>query len=94
MKAWIILCIEQTGFISFKTSIQDQDAIAIAFKRGGAFETFGEFIAATQDTFIVLKLVKPSNLQPQFTDAWKLRLKEISILPEAEILKRKVLISE
>jgi len=67
----------ETGFISFKTSVQTQDVIAVAFKQGVANVTYGEFIAATQDTFIVLKLVKPRNLQPQFTDAWKLQLKNI-----------------
>ena len=67
----------ETGFISFKTSIQNQDVIAISFKQGSANVTYGEFIAATQDTFIVLKLVKPRNLQPQFADAWQLKLKNI-----------------
>lgn len=67
----------ETGFISFKTSLQDQDVIAVSFKRGPTEETFGEFIGTTQDTFIVLKLVKPRNLQPQFKGAWKLRLKNI-----------------
>ena len=66
-----------TGFISFKTSIQTQDVIAIAFNQGPADVTYGEFIAAAQDTFLVLKLIKPGNLQPQFTDAWQLKLKNI-----------------
>jgi len=69
----------ETGFVSFKTSIQDQDVIAVAFNRGipGIDQTFGEFVSTTQDTFIVLKLVKPRNLQPQFSDAWQLKLKNI-----------------
>jgi cell surface protein SprA len=67
----------ETGFISFKTSLQDQDVIAVSFKRGSANQTYGEFIASTQDTVIVLKLVRPRNLQPQFTDAWQLKLKNI-----------------
>jgi cell surface protein SprA len=67
----------ETGFISFKTSLQDQDVIAISFKQGSENLTYGEFIGSTQDTVIVLKLVRPRNLQPQFTDAWKLLLKNI-----------------
>ncbi|UCH65209.1 MAG: cell surface protein SprA, partial [Ignavibacterium sp.] len=72
----------ETGYISFKTSIQDQDVIAVAYNRGisGFDQTFGEFIATTQDTsdaYLVLKLVKPRNLQPQFTKAWLLQLKNI-----------------
>lgn len=69
----------ETGYISFKTSIQDQDVIAVSFNRGrsGSDVTYGEFVSTTQDTFIVLKLVKPRNLQPQFRDAWQLKLKNI-----------------
>jgi cell surface protein SprA len=67
----------ETGFISFKTSIQDQDVIAVAFNRGPNDETFGEFVNTAQDTILILKLVKPRNLQPQFTDAWQLKLKNI-----------------
>jgi cell surface protein SprA len=67
----------ETGYISFKTSIQDQDVIAVAFNRGPLDETYGEFVATTQDTILVLKLVKPRNLQPQFTQAWQLKLKNI-----------------
>jgi cell surface protein SprA len=67
----------QTGFISFKTSVQQQDVIAVSFKQGPIDLTYGEFIASSQDTFLVLKLVKPRNLQPRFTQAWRLLLKNI-----------------
>ena len=69
----------ETGFISFKTSIQDQDVIAVAFKQGptGSEKTYGEFVSTSEDTILVLKLVKPKYLKPQYTDAWKLQLKNI-----------------
>ncbi|MBU2493614.1 MAG: cell surface protein SprA [Bacteroidetes bacterium] len=67
-----------TGFITFKTQINPNDAIAVAYKRQG--ETFGEFlndVAADTASVIVLKLIKPKNLQPQFSQAWRLQLKNI-----------------
>ena len=67
----------ETGFISFKTSIQDQDVIAIAFKQGPNDITYGEFIGTSKDTILVLKLVKPKYLKPQYTEAWQLQLKNI-----------------
>ena len=67
----------ETGYITFKTSLQDQDAIAVAYKRGPDNETYGEFIATTQDTVLVLKLVKPKYLKPQYKTAWQLQLKNI-----------------
>lgn len=75
----------ETGFLTFKTSINDQDIIAVAFRQEngpGASDDiiFGEFLTpANTDTSkrLVLKLVKPRNLQPQFAKAWKLQLKNI-----------------
>ncbi|MCW8812832.1 MAG: cell surface protein SprA, partial [Chlorobium sp.] len=69
----------ETGYISFKTSLNDQDIIAVAFKQGTNNNTYGQFLnTVTQnDTLIVLKLVKPKNLQPQFAEAWSLKLKNI-----------------
>ena len=70
-----------TGFISMKTAVNDQDVIAVSFKRGeGANEkTYGQFLQTVnqEDSVIVLKLVKPQNLQPQYTQAWSLKLKNI-----------------
>ncbi|MEW6701760.1 MAG: cell surface protein SprA, partial [Bacteroidota bacterium] len=75
-----------TGVVSFKTQIQDQDAIAVAFVREGPTTAqeddiyYGEFIddlQGTNLTRLVLKLVKPPTLQPQFKKAWKLQLKNI-----------------
>ncbi|MEW6193687.1 MAG: cell surface protein SprA [Bacteroidota bacterium] len=77
---------EATGFISFKTQIQNQDAIAVAFRMEGPTTSndddvyFGEFrqdVVGDSTTRIVLRLVKPPNLQPQFEEAWKLQLRNI-----------------
>lgn len=77
---------KETGFISFKTQIQEQDAIAVAYRIEGPTPSpdddvyYGEFlkdVAADSSARIVLKLVKPPNLQPQFKKAWKLQLRNI-----------------
>jgi hypothetical protein len=69
----------ETGYISFKTSLNEQDIIAVSFKQGPSNITYGQFLnTVTQnDTLIVLKLVKPKNLQPSYREAWSLRLKNI-----------------
>ncbi|MFI5237546.1 MAG: cell surface protein SprA, partial [Ignavibacteriales bacterium] len=69
----------ETGYLSFKTAINEQDVIAVSFKQGSTDITYGQFLNSVtqEDTLIVLKLVKPKNLQPQFTEAWSLRLKNI-----------------
>lgn len=74
-----------TGFITFKIAINENEAIAVSYGRengpGAADdEYFGEWLAPgdTNTTKkIVLKLVKPKNLQPDFKTAWKLQLKNI-----------------
>jgi len=70
-----------TGFITMKTSVNEQDIIAVAFKQGpdGSTATYGQFINTVDqgDSVIILKLVKPKNLQPQYKQAWKLKLKNI-----------------
>ncbi len=76
----------ETGFITFKTQIQDQDAIAVAFRLEGRTQSsdddvyYGEFIndlSNSNTSRLVLQLVKPPNLQPQFKKAWKLQLRNI-----------------
>lgn len=69
----------ETGYISFKTSVNETERIAVAFKQGPNNTTYGQFLnTVTQnDTLIVLKLVKPKNLQPSYDEAWSLRLKNI-----------------
>ncbi len=70
----------ETGYITFKTNLQDQDIIAVAYQQQSG-DVYGEFLnsinVADTASHIVLKLVKPQNLQPQFKRAWKLQLKNI-----------------
>lgn len=77
---------EATGYITFKTQIQEQDQIAVAYRIEGPTSVsnddiyFGEFISdvgTDTSTVMVLKLVKPRNLQPQFKKAWNLQLRNI-----------------
>lgn len=85
---------DATGFISFKTQIQSQDAIAVAFRIEGPTNSneddiyYGEFlqdVASDTTARIVLKLIKPPNLQPQFRDAWQLQLRNIYPIGGREI---------
>jgi len=74
-----------TGQITFKSQIQDNDIIAVAYQREGVDGEdndiyYGEFFdQAASDTNqrLVLKLVKPQNLLPENTKAWNLLLKNI-----------------
>jgi cell surface protein SprA len=78
----------ETGFITFKTSIQDQDIIAVAYTAGG--KTYGELsknLDKSKLSGVVLKLVKPQNLQPQYKKAWKLQLKNIYSIGSRNIKK-------
>ena len=72
------------GFITFKIQIQPTDAIGVAYRIEGPSGPqdiyFGEFVKEFQsDTArtILLKLIKPPNLQPAYKQAWKLLLKNI-----------------
>jgi cell surface protein SprA len=79
----------ETGFITFKTSIQDQDIIAVAYVRGDG-KVFGELsknLDKTKQSSVVLKLVKPQNLQPQYKKAWNLQLKNIYAIGSRNIKK-------
>ncbi len=75
----------ETGFITFKTPINDNDVIAVSYGRENGpgtanDEYFGEWLAPgdTNTTRrMVLKLIKPKNLQPQYRTAWQLQLKNI-----------------
>ncbi|RJQ62616.1 MAG: cell surface protein SprA [Stygiobacter sp.] len=76
----------ETGFISFKTQVQEQDAIAVSYYVEGFTNIkeddvyYGEFTreaVSGSAKRLVLKLIRPSSLQPQFKDAWKLQLKNI-----------------
>jgi hypothetical protein len=81
---------EQTGYISFSTTIQNEDVIAVAYRvrKTTGDEFYGEFLStAPSDTSarLVLKLVKPQNLQPSYKQAWKLQLKNIYPLKSRNI---------
>ncbi|MCP5062309.1 MAG: cell surface protein SprA, partial [Ignavibacteriae bacterium] len=74
------------GFISFRSQINDEDAIAVAYTLEGANDSsdkyYGEFldeISSDTSAAIVLKLIKPKNLKPDgdFAEAWSLQLKNI-----------------
>ena len=77
----------ETGFLTFKTQIQEQDVIAVAYRRANDLGSsnpdddyfFGEFVGSDTSSTnkLVLKLVKPQNLQPQYKEAWKLQLRNI-----------------
>ncbi len=77
----------KTGYITFHVPVNDQDAIAVAyevenFDPGASDDSYyGEFLgpSSPSDTInnLVLKLVKPAYLKPQYKEAWKLLLKNI-----------------
>ncbi len=82
------------GFITFKTNIQPTDAIGIAYRiegpEGDKDIYYGEFLKEIQtDTAktIVLKLIKPPNLQPSYKQAWKLMLKNIYAVGGRDVKK-------
>jgi len=76
----------ETGYITFLSPLQNQDAIAIAYRIENDSPTdsddlfYGEFftdLINNSDSIGVLKLVKPMNLNPLFESAWKLKMKNI-----------------
>lgn len=78
----------QTGFITFLTSIQNEDNLAVAYttlsgKKYGEFET--DF--KDKDSIRVFKLIKPEYLKPEYTDAWKLQLRNIYSLGAKDVKK-------
>lgn len=74
----------KSGVLTINRSIQDGQAIGIAYRRengpGAADDSlYGTLIKneSSGDTVLVLKLVKPKNLLPQYKSAWNLMLKNI-----------------
>lgn len=74
------------GHITFLFTPKNNEAIAVAFRiqnndlSNDDDLVYGEFISELVNNSkmsIVLKLVKPINLYPTMTDAWKLKLKNI-----------------
>ncbi len=78
----------ETGHITFLSSLQDQDVIAVAYKTEGPQNNlyYGEFftdLIHNQDSIAVLKLVKPRNLNPLFSKAWKLKMRNLyGLIPD------------
>jgi hypothetical protein len=78
----------ETGYITFLSSLNDQDVIAVAYKIEGQQNSliYGEFFADlihNQDSIAVLKLVKPRNLNPIYSKAWKLKMKNLyTLIPD------------
>lgn len=75
---------DATGFITFRTQVQDEEAVAVAYRIKGANSAgdtyYGEFVAdldTSSSTRLVLKLIRPSYLKPQYKKAWKLQLRNI-----------------
>lgn len=75
---------QETGYISFNSPLNDNDIIAVAYKiENDSFGPsddliYGEFftdLINNSDTIAVLKLVKPRLVQPNFSKAWKLKMK-------------------
>jgi cell surface protein SprA len=83
----------ETGYITLLTSVQEQDVIAVAFRVQGQSQTseddifYGEFVnqAPSDTSRLILKLVKPKNLQPRFEQAWRLQLRNIYYLGGRDI---------
>ena len=79
---------EKTGFITFKSTPNDEEVIAIAFtQENGPGITddikYGEFLnPADTSKRLVLKMIKPENLKPggNYAEAWSLLLKNIYAL--------------
>ncbi|MFH1195486.1 MAG: cell surface protein SprA [bacterium] len=77
----------ETGYISFLSAVNEKDNIAVAYRiegpSGTEDEYYGEFLqdleseSASNDSIIVLKLIKPADLKPQYKKAWQLQLKNI-----------------
>ncbi len=74
----------RAGYISISTSLQDDQALAVAFRTvglGGSPDDdfmFGEFAGGdTSSRPIILKLVRPRNLMPSYRVAWNMMLKNI-----------------
>ncbi len=76
--------IPEIGLLSFRIQIQTDEVIAVAYRveNGPTNEDdvyYGEFVKNLPDdsTTLVLRLIKPQNLQPQYKPAWNLQLKNI-----------------
>ncbi len=87
---------KQTGYISLKTGVNSSDAIAVAYRIAGPTAStdddvyYGEFlddVKSDTSAILVLKLVKPSNLQPLFKRAWSYQLRNIYSIKGMDVKK-------
>ncbi|MCF8241597.1 MAG: cell surface protein SprA [Melioribacteraceae bacterium] len=87
---------EYVGFVTFKTQIQKDDIIGVAYRREGPTSDpnddvfYGEFlndVSTDTSSIIVLKLIKPKDLKPTFTKAWNLQLRNIYPMGGRDIKK-------
>lgn len=87
---------KETGYITFKTRVEENEVIAVSYQIDGPTASvdddifYGDFIAeAGGDTSkrMILKLVKPENLQPSYITAWQLLVKNIYPLGPRNINK-------
>lgn len=75
----------ETGYITLNRAPSNDQAIAIAYRIEGNTgnetddEVFGEFSSDNNnsESVLILKLVRPKNLLPSYTQAWKMQLKNI-----------------
>ncbi len=75
---------EYTGYITLNRSVPDNQAIAVAYRVDNGPGTADDSVygvltsvKSSQDSILVLKLIRPVNLIPRYTVAWKLMLKNI-----------------
>ncbi|MBI5645506.1 MAG: cell surface protein SprA [Ignavibacteriae bacterium] len=88
-----------TGILTMTQSVQEDQVIAVAYRVVGAdqaglgdyyygtFVSDQRFVSSSATPRLVLKLVKPKNLSPAFTKAWKHRVRSIYSLNMRNIKK-------
>lgn len=84
------------GVISLNMEIQDNQALAIAYRIEGPTQlasddtVYGDFVNSLTDTAatLILKLVRPRSPQPSFKKAWALQLRNIYPLGGARNIKK------
>lgn len=86
----------QAGYISIATSLQNDQALAVAFRTQGPTGSsdddliFGEFAGSdTSSRPMILKLIRPKNLIPSHKPAWEMMLKNIYPLGGSNLKQEK-----
>ena len=81
------------GYITMNRSLQDNQALAIAYRVQSPYghdndQVYGTFTGTAQPSnVLVLKLIKPKSLNPQYKQAWRLLMKNIYALGGRDIKK-------